>query len=91
MVEHLRGLIQELRRGVLFNPLSWKCHYSGFTPCHGEALYFGVECYNFNHFLMTSFSLSLPIFKVSLTDDIMLQIFYTILAIRFMLIKGMVQ
>ena len=47
----------------VFNPLSWKCDYSGLTPCHGETLYFGVECYNFNHFLMTSFTLSLPIFK----------------------------
>ena len=50
--------------GTMFNPLSWKCHYSGFTPCHGETFYFGVECYNCNHFLMTLFSLTLPIFKV---------------------------
>ena len=26
------------------NPLSWKYHYSGLTPCHGETLYFRVEC-----------------------------------------------
>ena len=44
------------------NPLSWKYHYSGFTPCHGETLYFGVGCYNLNCFLMVSFNLGLPIY-----------------------------